>query len=87
MKLTTPSKSSTRQLYTHGSSILIHQKYNTLPYHASSYMALNKYDETYCDIMAQVLIGLIEYSYYQDIHSFLKLHLQRILGLGVLDPK
>jgi hypothetical protein len=33
-----------------------------------------------CDIMAQGLIGLIEYSYHQYISSFLKTHLQRTLG-------
>jgi hypothetical protein len=33
-----------------------------------------------CNIMAQSLIGLIEYSYHQDIPSFLKDHLQRTLG-------
>jgi hypothetical protein len=40
-----------------------------------------------CDILAQGLIGLIEYSYHQGIPSFLKAHLQRTLGLSVLGPK
>jgi hypothetical protein len=35
------------------------------------------------DIMAQDLIGLIEYSYHQGIPSFLEAHLQRTLGLNV----
>jgi hypothetical protein len=38
-----------------------------------------------CDILTQDLIGLIEYSYHQGIHSFLKVHLQRTLGLNMLD--
>jgi hypothetical protein len=38
-----------------------------------------------CDILAQGLIGLIEYSYHQGIHSFLKAHLQRTSGLSVFD--
>jgi hypothetical protein len=33
------------------------------------------------------LIGLIEYSYHQGIPSFLEAHLQRTLGLSVLDPE
>jgi hypothetical protein len=37
-----------------------------------------------CDILAQDLIGLIEYSYHQGIPSFLKAHLQRTPGLSVL---
>jgi hypothetical protein len=37
-----------------------------------------------CDILAQGLIGLIEYSYHQGIPSFLEAHLQRTLGLSVL---
>jgi hypothetical protein len=40
-----------------------------------------------CDILTQGLIGLIEYSYHQDIPSFLKVHLQRTLGLNVLGPE
>jgi hypothetical protein len=39
------------------------------------------------DILAQGLIGLIEYSYHQGIPSFSKAHLQRTLGLSVLDPE
>jgi hypothetical protein len=31
-----------------------------------------------CDILAQGLIGLIEYSYHQSIPSFMKAHLQRL---------
>jgi hypothetical protein len=37
-----------------------------------------------CDILAQGLIGLIEYSYHQDIHSFPEACLQRTPGLSVL---
>jgi hypothetical protein len=37
------------------------------------------------DILAQGLIGLIEYSYHQGIPSFSEAHLQRTLGLSVLD--
>jgi hypothetical protein len=37
-----------------------------------------------CDILTQGLIGLIKYSYYQGIPSFLKAHLQRSLGLSML---
>jgi hypothetical protein len=40
-----------------------------------------------CDILTQGLIGLIEYSYHQGIPSFLEAHLQRTLGLSVLDPE
>jgi hypothetical protein len=40
-----------------------------------------------CDILTQDLIGLIEYSYYQGIPSFLKAHLQRTLGLSVLSSE
>jgi hypothetical protein len=40
-----------------------------------------------CDILAQGLIGLIEYSYRQGIPSFLKVHLQRISGLSILGPE
>jgi hypothetical protein len=36
-------------------------------------------------LLAQGLIGLIEYSYHQGIPSFLEAHLQRTLGLSVLD--
>jgi hypothetical protein len=41
----------------------------------------------YCDILAQDLIGLIEYTYHQGIASFLKAHVQRTLGLSVLGPE
>jgi hypothetical protein len=37
-----------------------------------------------CDILTQGFIGLIEYSYYQGIPSFLEAYLQRTLGLRVL---
>jgi hypothetical protein len=37
-----------------------------------------------CDILAQGLIGLIEYSYHQGIPSFPKVHLQRTPRLSVL---
>jgi hypothetical protein len=37
-----------------------------------------------CDILAQGLIGLIEYSYHEVIPSFLKAHLQRTPRLSVL---
>jgi hypothetical protein len=40
-----------------------------------------------CDIMTQGLIGLIEYSYHQDIPSFSEAHLQRTLGFSVLGSK
>jgi hypothetical protein len=40
-----------------------------------------------CDILAQDLIGLIEYSYHKDILSFSEAHLQRTLGLSVFDPE
>jgi hypothetical protein len=40
-----------------------------------------------CDILAQGLIGLIEYSYHQGIPSFPEAHLQRTLGLSVLGPE
>jgi hypothetical protein len=40
-----------------------------------------------CDILAQGLIGLIEYSYHHGIPSFPKAHLQRTVGLSVLDPE
>jgi hypothetical protein len=40
-----------------------------------------------CDILAQGLIELIEYSYHQGIPSFLKAHLQKTLGLSVLGPE
>jgi hypothetical protein len=40
-----------------------------------------------CDILTQDLIGLIEYSYHQGIPSFLKVHMQRTLGLSVLGPE
>jgi hypothetical protein len=37
-----------------------------------------------CDILTQALIGLIKYSYRQDISSFLKVHLQKTPELSVL---
>jgi hypothetical protein len=37
-----------------------------------------------CDILSQGLIGLIEYSYYQGISSFLEAQLKRTLSLSVL---
>jgi hypothetical protein len=37
------------------------------------------------DILAQGLIGLIEYPYHQGIPSFPEAQLQRTLGLSVLD--
>jgi hypothetical protein len=40
-----------------------------------------------CDILAQGLIGLIEYLYHQGIPSFLEAHLQRTLGLSMLGPE
>jgi hypothetical protein len=40
-----------------------------------------------CDILAQGLIGLIEYSYHQGISSFPEAHLQRTPGLSVLGPE
>jgi hypothetical protein len=40
-----------------------------------------------CDILAQDLIGLIEYSYHQIIPSFLEGQQQRTLGLRVLGPE
>jgi hypothetical protein len=40
-----------------------------------------------CDILTQDLIGLIEYSYHQGIPFFLKVQLQRTLGLSVLGPE
>jgi hypothetical protein len=42
---------------------------------------------SYCDIMTQGLIELIEYSYHQGIPSFSEAHLQRTLGLSVLGPE
>jgi hypothetical protein len=36
-----------------------------------------------CDILAQGLIRLIEYSYHQSIPSFLEARLQRTSGLSV----
>jgi hypothetical protein len=44
-----------------------------------------EHKEKSCDILTQGLIGLIEYSYHQSIPSFLEAHLQRTLGLSVLD--
>jgi hypothetical protein len=38
-----------------------------------------------CDILAQGLIELIEYSYHQGIPSFPKAQLKRTLRLSVLD--
>jgi hypothetical protein len=40
-----------------------------------------------CDILTQGLIELIEYSYHQDIPSFLEVHLQRTPRLSVLGPE
>jgi hypothetical protein len=40
-----------------------------------------------CDILAQGLIGLIEYSYHQGIPSFPEAQLQINLGLRVLGPE
>jgi hypothetical protein len=39
-----------------------------------------------CDILTQDLIGLIEYSYHQGIHSFSEVHLQKTPGLNMLNP-
>jgi hypothetical protein len=38
------------------------------------------------DILAEGLIGLIEYSYYQGISSFLEAQLQRTPVLSMLGP-
>jgi hypothetical protein len=38
-----------------------------------------------CDILAQGLIGLIEYSYHQGIPYFLEAQLKRTMRLSVLD--
>jgi hypothetical protein len=43
--------------------------------------------QTKCGILAQGLIGLIEYLYHKDIPSFLKAHLQRTTRLSVLGPE
>jgi hypothetical protein len=40
-----------------------------------------------CDILAQDLIGLIEYSYHQGIPFFSEAHLQRTPGLSVFGLK
>jgi hypothetical protein len=40
-----------------------------------------------CDILAQGLIGLIEYSYHQGIPSSLQAHLQTTPKLSVLGPE
>jgi hypothetical protein len=40
-----------------------------------------------CDIPTQGLIGLIEHSNHQGIHSFLKAQLQRTPRLTMLDPE
>jgi hypothetical protein len=40
-----------------------------------------------CDILTQWLIGLIEYSYHQDIPYFTKDHLQRTLWLSMIGPE
>jgi hypothetical protein len=40
-----------------------------------------------CDILAQGLIRLIEYSYHRGILYFSEVHLQRTLGLSVHDPE
>jgi hypothetical protein len=41
-------------------------------------------DPSRCDILTQGLIGLIKYSYHQDISSFLEAHLQKMPGLSVI---
>jgi hypothetical protein len=40
-----------------------------------------------CDILAQGLIGLIEYSYHQGIPFFPEAHLQGTLRLSVFGPE
>jgi hypothetical protein len=40
-----------------------------------------------CDILAQGLIGLIEYSYHQGIPSSLQAHLQTTPKLSMLGPE
>jgi hypothetical protein len=40
-----------------------------------------------CDILAQGLIELIEYSYQQDASSFSEAFLERTSGLSVLGPE
>jgi hypothetical protein len=40
-----------------------------------------------CDILAQGLIGLIEYSYHEGIPSFPEAYLQRTPGLSMLGPE
>jgi hypothetical protein len=40
-----------------------------------------------CDVLAQGLIGLIEYSYHQGISSVPEAQLQRTPGLSVLDTE
>jgi hypothetical protein len=40
-----------------------------------------------CDILAQSLIGLIEYSYHHGISSFSEAHLQRISWLSLFGPE
>jgi hypothetical protein len=40
-----------------------------------------------CDILAQDLIGLIEYLYHQGIPSSLEAQLQRTSGLSVFGPE
>jgi hypothetical protein len=42
---------------------------------------------SFCDIPAQGLIGLIEYSYHQSIPSSLEAHLHGTPRLSVLDPE
>jgi hypothetical protein len=41
-------------------------------------------DPSRCDILTQGLIGLIKYSYHQDISSFPEAHLQKMPGLSVI---
>jgi hypothetical protein len=43
--------------------------------------------EVDCDIMAQCLIGLIEYSHHHGIPSFPEAQLKRTLGLSVFGPE
>jgi hypothetical protein len=45
-------------MYTYQYSILIPQKYSILPYHASSYMTLNKYDETYTVFVCPIIFSI-----------------------------
>jgi hypothetical protein len=68
---------------------------NLLLAHQAQYMYCLSYPQTslknwwviYYDILTQGLIRLIEYSYHQGTPSFPEAHLQRTLGLSVLDPE